>query len=106
LAAFLVACRVSGSAPVVEIHADTSGMGGPGWYSPATIPVPPGTTVTWVNRDLRPHSVRSVAGLFDSDLIKPGETWSYRFDQPGEFVYECYRCFCNPMVGRVVVASR
>lgn len=85
----------------VEIHAG-DGLDVRGWYAPAAVTVRKGTVVRWVNRDLRPHSVTSAAGRFDSGLIKPGAAWTRRFDAEGEYPYECYRCFCNPMTGRVV----
>lgn len=88
---------------VVEIHAESEGIAGQGWYAPATVVVPRGTMVTWINRDVRPHSVTSADGLFDSGLITPGGRWSRTFDAEGTFAYECYLCFCNPMTGRVVV---
>jgi plastocyanin len=90
---------------VVEIHAVTEGMAGRGWYAPPELVVAPGTLVRWVNRDIRPHSVTSVAGLFDSGLILPGRDWTHRFDAAGEYPYDCYRCFCNPMGGRVIVRA-
>jgi plastocyanin len=91
---------------VIEIHAVSEGLAGRGWYDPGAPAVRPGTLVRWVNRDMRPHSVTSTAGLFDSGLIPAGGAWSHRFDRTGEYPYTCYRCFCNPMDGRVVVSPR
>lgn len=88
---------------VVGIHAESTGFAGHGWYAPRHITVRRGTVVRWINRDVRHHSVRSVAGLFDSGLIEPGGSWAHRFESAGEYAYECHWCFCNPMRGAVVV---
>lgn len=87
---------------VVEIRAE-SDVASRGWYAPPRVTIKTGTVVRWVNKDLRPHSVTSVNGLFDSGLIKPGSVWVHKFESEGEYLYECYACFCNPMTGKVVV---
>lgn len=81
-------------------------------YTPATITVPVGTTVTWRNEDAVFHTVTSGAsngttatpdGTFDSGEIQPGETFSYTFDTPNTFDYHCTP---HPwMVGQVVVTA-
>jgi plastocyanin len=70
-------------------------------YAPAILSVSPGTTVRWVNRDLMDHTVTSRSGLWDSGNIRPGASWSRRFDEPGSYPY-----LCTPhpfMTGTVVV---
>ena len=70
-------------------------------YDPANLSVPVGTTVTWVNQGNTPVTVTSPDGLFDSDPIMPGASFSVTFDTPGTFRY-----FCVPyphMKGTVVV---
>lgn len=71
-------------------------------YEPSMLTVSTGTTVTWVNQGAVPVTVTSPDGLFDSDTIGPGASFSYTFDTPGTFRY-----FCVPyphMKGVVVVA--
>ncbi len=58
-------------------------------FEDAAIEVGVGTTVTWTNNDIWPHTVTSVDGLFDSRRIDPGETFSYTFAEPGEIAYFC-----------------
>ena len=73
----------------------------PGDYSVNVLRVPVGTTVTWTNDDQMMHSVTAADGSFDSGLLDAGESWSYTFDQPGEFEY-----FCSPhpwMRAKVIV---
>lgn len=70
-------------------------------YTPATLTVPVGTTVTWVNNGVAPHTVTDRAGRFDSGILNRGQTYRRTFDQPG--TYE-YFCTLHPdMVARIVV---
>lgn len=76
----------------------------PADYSVNVLTVPVGTTVTWSNNDPGMiHTVTSADGLFDSGFLQEGDTWSYTFDEVGEFEY-----FCIPhpwMRARVVVEA-
>jgi plastocyanin len=72
--------------------------GGPGtnevWiqgsaFSPATITVTAGTTITWTNKDAVAHTVTSDGGLFDSGSIASGGTTSIQFNNTGTFPYHC-----------------
>ena len=46
--------------------------------------------ITWSNDDPGMiHTVTSADGLFDSGFLNEGDTWSYTFDEPGEFEYLC-----------------
>ncbi len=56
-------------------------------FSPSSITVSPGTTVTWTNMDSSPHTVTGTG--FDSSVLSTGESYSHRFDQPGSFPYIC-----------------
>jgi len=58
-------------------------------FDPASIDVKVGETVTWTNEDDRDHSVVAKDGTFDSDNIRPGKTYSYKFTKPGKFSYSC-----------------
>lgn len=71
-------------------------------YEPSTINVTVGSTVTWVNQGTTAVTVTSPDGLFDSDSLAAGASFSYTFDTPGT-----YRYFCVPyphMKGVVVVS--
>ncbi|MBS3933010.1 MAG: multicopper oxidase domain-containing protein [Truepera sp.] len=72
------------------------------WPKRAEVPV--GTTVTWINEDvfdfLGPspeftgrHNAVVIAGVgnerFVSPLLKHAETWSFTFNEPGEYEYFC-----------------
>jgi plastocyanin len=58
-------------------------------FSPATITVVAGTTVTWTNADSTPHTVTAEGGAFDSDILDPGASFSFTFAEPGTFAYFC-----------------
>jgi len=48
-----------------------------------------GDAITWINKDLVPHTVTSQAGGFDSGAIAPGASWTFTATRPGEFPYTC-----------------
>jgi plastocyanin len=58
-------------------------------YSPASLTVPVGTTVTWTNNEATAHTVTSKTGLFDSEIMNKGDTFSYTFSDRGVFEYYC-----------------
>jgi nitrite reductase (NO-forming) len=73
----------------------------PADYAVNVLTVAMGTTVTWVNEDSVMHTVTDVNGAFDSGFLETGDSWSYTFDDVGEFEY-----FCLPhpwMKAKVVV---
>jgi hypothetical protein len=49
--------------------------------------VRPGDTVTWKNNDTKPHSVISDTGVFSSQPIAPGQTYSFKFDIESSYGY-------------------
>ena len=71
-----------------ELAADIAG------FTLPSLTVQAGTTVTWTNRDGVTHTATSGApgspnGLWDSSGLSSGNSFSYTFDQPGEFPYFC-----------------
>lgn len=58
-------------------------------FQPAEITVAPGTTVVWTNDAGLPHSVTADDGTFDSGAMSGGDTFSWTFDEPGEYPYYC-----------------
>jgi len=70
-------------------------------YSPITLTVPVGTTVTWTNRDDDVHTVVSTAQKFTSRGIDTDESFSQKFTAPGTYDYFCT---LHPlMTGKVIV---
>jgi plastocyanin len=50
--------------------------------------IDPGDTVTWRDSALRPHTVTSDTGLFDSGAFAAGE-FSFTFENKGTYYYHC-----------------
>ena len=73
-------------------------------FSPATLTVPAGTTVTWVNYDGDAHSVESRDKAFPSSpLLNTGDKYSHTFDKPGTYTYYC--AVHAYMTGKIVVTE-
>jgi plastocyanin len=58
-------------------------------FSPASITVKVGTTVTWTNKDSTAHTVTSDSGVFDSGNLAVNANYSYAFSKAGTFAYHC-----------------
>ncbi len=54
-----------------------------------TIRVAAGSSVRWVNRDHVAHTTAGDDGEWSSPLIGPGETYTMRLTDPGEYSYYC-----------------
>lgn len=73
-------------------------------FSPRTITVKVGTTVTWTNQDGIRHNVTTHDGNGpDGPLLAKGESYSYTFKRTGMFNYHCHP---HPdMKGTVIVTD-
>lgn len=70
-------------------------------FTPQTLNVSAGTTVTWTNSDDVPHNVVSTEKVFKSKTMDTDEKFSYTFTNPGTYKYYCS---LHPrMTGTVVV---
>jgi plastocyanin len=70
-------------------------------FHPATLEVPVGTTVVWVNDDEEIHALFALDQSFRSPGLDEKATFEHRFTAPG--TYE-YRCSLHPqMKGTIVV---
>jgi plastocyanin len=58
-------------------------------FSPATITIPVGTTVTWVNKDDIPHTVVQTDRVFASHVLDTNDKFSYTFTKAGKYEYFC-----------------
>jgi plastocyanin len=77
------------------------------FYVPKTVETTVGSMINWKNEDFGPHTVTSgdmttgKSGVFDSNIIQKGSTFSFLFDKVGEYDYFCS---LHPfMTGRVIV---
>ncbi len=84
---------------------------GDNFYSPETVTIAVGETVTWTNDGQAPHTVTADNGSFDSSpncpdsietCMQTGDTFSHTFDSAGTFSYFC-KVHGQSMSGTVVV---
>jgi LPXTG-motif cell wall-anchored protein len=62
---------------------------GDNFFSPATVSVAVGDTVTWKNNGQAQHSATANNGSFDTGIIAPGQSRSHTFTTAGTFSYFC-----------------
>jgi plastocyanin len=106
----VLAAVLAAAAPEVLSAGDMAAQAGPQpaaiqidnfHYTPPSLVVAPGTTVTWTNADDSPHTVREKDGKFKSAALDTDDTFSQTFAAPGEYEYFCS---IHPyMTGKIVV---
>ena len=72
-------------------------------FSPGTLTVPVGTTVTWTNRDFEVHTVTAddTPPTFKSAGLDTDDSFSFTFNKAGTY---SYHCSLHPhMTGKIVV---
>jgi plastocyanin len=80
LAALLLAAAAR-SSPTVLIKDDA--------FSPPTLTIGAGTTVTFINEDDDAHTVTATNAGFDSKGLDTNGTWRHTFAKPGTYSYFC-----------------
>ncbi len=56
-------------------------------FNPDKLKIKAGATVKWTNQDSVPHQIK--AGSFNSDVLGTGDSFEFRFSQPGSYDYAC-----------------
>jgi len=71
-------------------------------FTPPTVTVKAGTTVTWTNKDDIPHGIAATNNTFPrSKALDTDDSYSFTFTTPGTYQYFCY---VHPhMTGTIVV---
>jgi len=72
-------------------------------FSPATITIAVGSTVTWKNNDGIAHTTTSDTGVWDTGNMAAGSTKTTTFTTAGTFPYHCTYHASMGMRGTVVV---
>ena len=85
--------------PVMTNQVTLSGLS----FSPKTLSVTTGTTVTWTDKEAITHTVTSDTGLFDSGDITNGQAFTHTFTTAGTFPYHCMHH--SGMTGTVIVTA-
>lgn len=76
-------------------------------FQPATVTIPPGTTVRWRSTSSVEHSVTPDQGTEwqGTDLDSSGDTFEHTFMTPGTYPYHCVYHLAQGMTGTVVVQA-
>ena len=70
-------------------------------FAPATITIPAGTYIRWLNKDDTVHTVVSEDKSVRSKALDTNEEFTYTFTKPGTY---SYLCSIHPkMTGKVIV---
>ncbi|MBT4059823.1 MAG: hypothetical protein HOE69_05905 [Euryarchaeota archaeon] len=74
-------------------------------FSPQTITIDVGDSITWTNQDSSSHTATSTSGpdSFDSSTLSTGSSHTYTFTALGTYNYEC--SFHSSMTGTVTVEN-
>jgi plastocyanin len=70
-------------------------------FNPQSLTVKSGERITWVNKDLFPHTATADAKAFDSKEIAPDASWTWLARKPGTYSYVC--AFHPTMKGTLTV---
>jgi len=72
-------------------------------FEPKELMVKTGSIVTWTNKDTKAHKVyhKSADKKFRSNVINPGYSFSYKFEEKGEYLYA--DAIFNYMQGKIIV---
>jgi plastocyanin len=73
-------------------------------FTPPTLTVKAGTTVTWTNKDDIPHGIAATDNKFKrSQALDTDNSYAFTFTTPGTYQYFCY---IHPhMTGTIVVEA-
>ena len=94
-----------GGGTVVEVHVTSSFT-----FSPATVQVPPGTTVKWIwdasGHSVTPDNPNQAGAWNDTGLLNSGATFQHTFNVAGEeYAYHCTPHQSMGMTGTVRVSA-
>lgn len=87
LAAVLGIAGAAACAPATRAHhhVEIAGL----VFRPGALTVAPGDTVSWINRDIVPHTATAREGRWDSGEIPAGGSFTLVVGEPGELRYYC-----------------
>ena len=72
-------------------------------FTPKSVTVKAGTTVTWTNQDDIPHTVTSTTKQFRSKALDTEDKFTFTFSTPGTYDYFC--SLHPKMTGTIVVEA-
>ncbi len=72
-------------------------------FSPTTLNIKTGTTVTWINKDNETQNIVSNSGIFDSGNLTTNQSYNYTFNQSGNYPF--HSIVNSNLTGTIVVSS-
>ena len=57
-------------------------------FSPKSVTIVQGDTITWVNRDTANHQILADKGQFVSPILRPNQRYSFTFNAAGTYTYK------------------
>jgi plastocyanin len=85
---FVVIAALAAFAPATAANAATTTVTiTPTGFKPDQVAIRPGDTVIWRNADNEPRQVVSNTGLFKSSVLKPGQSFAFRFAVESSYSY-------------------
>jgi plastocyanin len=101
LAATTLAGTAQSASPAMQANANAVSIDN-FTFTPQTLKVPAGSTVTWTNKDDIPHGIASENNAFArSKALDTDDSYSVTLTAPGTYKYFCY---VHPhMTGTVIV---
>ncbi len=96
-ATMLLAAGFAAEKPAVENQVTIDNFS----FSPQSVTIHAGDSVTWTNKDDVPHLVVSTTKAFRSGVLDTDGRFCFKFDRPGTYDYFCSM---HPrMTGKIVV---
>ncbi len=96
---FLSVCNAHAQTPVRSHKIEIAGF----VFTPQTIEVKRGDSITWINRDIAPHTATGSDGSWDSGTINKGESKTIVVSSDMDLSYLC--SFHPTMRAEIVVKS-
>lgn len=73
-------------------------------FQPGDLTIKVGSTVTWTNNGFNFHTLSTQDAQFNSGALGGGQSFSYTFQQAGNFILICRQHLLNGMTGRITVS--
>lgn len=102
--AFIFSQQPSSNNPTTPSNTQSNEISIKGFaFSPSTISIKVGDTLTWTNQDSTSHTVTSDSGSeLSSATLSQGQTYSHTFNTAGTYSYHC--TFHSGMKAKVIVS--
>lgn len=71
------------------------------YIEPYQLSISKGTTITFINKDPKTHTVSEISKKFYSGKLGPGDSYSFTFSDTGYYAFFCN--YHNSMLGQIVV---